>query len=217
MNTIVVYTDNVDGKLDNSRIDNFIFDCFTIVLSKNQKSEKGIIFDIATNSGNPNDCSCRVIMLNEESCEYEKATSFNWIVDGEKVSVVYHNIKDENVFGDTPCDWADYLYAVMSHIMTTKRDKITKEIISKDKANKKKDNKNVYGNKKVYLLDEIVEYVNNNGLTVLSNGTYKINCPCWSVRGHYRHYKNGRVVFVKSYEKGKEKGRTKPKNKVYYA
>lgn len=217
MNTIVVYTDNVDGKLGNSIIENFIFDCFTIVVSKNQQSEEGIIFDIATNDGNPNDCSCRVIMLNEESCQYEKATSFNWLVDSEKVSVSYHDRKDESVFGDIPCDWADYLYAVMSHIMTTKRDKITKEIISKDKANKKKTNRNVCGNKKVYLLDEIVEYVNDNGLTVSSNGTHKINCPCWSVRGHYRHYKSGKVVFIKNYKKGKEKDNAKPKNKTYYA
>lgn len=31
---------------------------------------------------------------------------------------------------------------------------------------------------------------------------WKISCN-FSVRGHYRHYKNGKVVFIKQYEKGK--------------
>ncbi len=31
------------------------------------------------------------------------------------------------------------------------------------------------------------------------------HCPAWGVRGHYRHYKSGKVVYVKSYIKGKEK------------
>lgn len=33
----------------------------------------------------------------------------------------------------------------------------------------------------------------------------EITCPCWGVRGHFRHYRNGKVVFVEAYVKGKEK------------
>ena len=36
-------------------------------------------------------------------------------------------------------------------------------------------------------------------------------CEAWSVRGHYRHYKSGKVVYVKPYTKGK--GR--PADKTY--
>jgi len=32
-----------------------------------------------------------------------------------------------------------------------------------------------------------------------------ITCPCWGVAGHYRHYKNGKTVFIKSYRKGKHR------------
>ena len=32
-----------------------------------------------------------------------------------------------------------------------------------------------------------------------------ITCPCWGVAGHYRHYKNGNVVFIESYRKGKKR------------
>ena len=68
---------------------------------------------------------------------------------------------------------------------------------------------------KIYLLDEIVDYVNENGLTIAKSGNRAITCPCWEVRGHYRHYKSGKVVFIKNYEKGKEKGKVKPKDKTY--
>lgn len=39
----------------------------------------------------------------------------------------------------------------------------------------------------------------------------EITCPCWGVRGHFRHYKNGKVVFVEAYVKGKEKDNYKGK------
>jgi len=48
---------------------------------------------------------------------------------------------------------------------------------------------------------------------VLSNGiiyckvyddkrSYKRQCESWEVKGHYRHYKSGKVVFIKAYMKG---------------
>lgn len=33
----------------------------------------------------------------------------------------------------------------------------------------------------------------------------EITCPAWGVRGHYRHYKNGKVIFIDSFVKGKER------------
>lgn len=102
------------------------------------------------------------------------------------------------------------------YIMTTKRERIQKKKIMQSNIKQNNENKIKENEpKKVYLLDEIVDYVNENGLTIQSNGTHKINCPCWSVRGHYRHYKSGKVVFIKNYEKGKEKGKINPKDKFY--
>lgn len=43
-----------------------------------------------------------------------------------------------------------------------------------------------------------------NGLTKAMI-RHEIKCLCWGVRGHERHYKNGRVVFIKPYRKGKER------------
>ena len=39
----------------------------------------------------------------------------------------------------------------------------------------------------------------------------EITCPCWGVRGHFRHYKNGKVVFIEPFMKGKEKDAYKGK------
>lgn len=34
---------------------------------------------------------------------------------------------------------------------------------------------------------------------------HKINCPAWGVRGHYRHYRSGKVVYVQPHVRGKQK------------
>lgn len=39
----------------------------------------------------------------------------------------------------------------------------------------------------------------------------EITCPCWGVRGHFRHYRNGKVVFIEPFVKGKEKDKYKGK------
>ena len=33
----------------------------------------------------------------------------------------------------------------------------------------------------------------------------EIHCLAWGVRGHYRHYKNGKTIFINAYVKGKER------------
>lgn len=34
----------------------------------------------------------------------------------------------------------------------------------------------------------------------------EITCPVWEVRGHMRHYKSGKAVYIAPYRKGKERG-----------
>ena len=38
----------------------------------------------------------------------------------------------------------------------------------------------------------------------------------FQVRGHYRHYKNGKVVFINPYKKGKKRNDTESKGKKYF-
>lgn len=67
---------------------------------------------------------------------------------------------------------------------------------------------------KIYLFDDILKYVSENYIP--EKGHHNIQCECWEVRGHYRHYKSGKVVFVKSFKKGKNRATAEPKQKEYY-
>lgn len=68
--------------------------------------------------------------------------------------------------------------------------------------------------KKIWLMEDIIQYTCDQFIE--HKGSYTINCPCWEVRGHYRHYKSGKVVFIKSYKKGKQKDKAEPKPHEYY-
>ena len=47
-------------------------------------------------------------------------------------------------------------------------------------------------------------YMIRGGLSIKNvTPSKQLTCPCWGVRGHYRHLSNGKVVFVKPYRKGK--------------
>lgn len=64
---------------------------------------------------------------------------------------------------------------------------------------------------KTYLFRDIVRYVNHKK----QKEKHNITCECWGVRGHYRHYKTGKVVFIHEYEKGKKRNEIKANDKTY--
>lgn len=68
---------------------------------------------------------------------------------------------------------------------------------------------------KIYLFDDIVKYISEKYIP--ENEHHSIQCPCWEVRGHYRHYKSGKVVFIQSYRKGKDRDSAQPIAKQYIA
>ena len=67
--------------------------------------------------------------------------------------------------------------------------------------------------KRTFKKSEETAKTYNQKPIVLSNGIvyckvyddkrpYKRQCESWEVKGHYRHYKSGKVVFIKAYTKG---------------
>ena len=64
--------------------------------------------------------------------------------------------------------------------------------------------------KKVYSLTECIRKYTKH----VNKCKHVYTCEHWEVRGHFRHYKSGKVVFVKPFEKGKNKN-VQASNKVY--
>lgn len=75
-------------------------------------------------------------------------------------------------------------------------EKATKTICVKKKGNKTY--KSIVYLKHTYIIDDEIKITK-------SELRHIIKCPCWGVRGHARHLKNGKVVYVKPYKKGKDR------------
>ena len=194
-------------------LENFIYDEFALVYTL--KSEMILGLTVLFNSNDIGDMSGTEIYLVRLGDEWIKDIVYQIEADGSPYDgMTVYCSSEEKKYTEIGHDIAQLVLRTMIYIMNTPRDKIIKPKTSKEKIGKttRITNSNT---DKIYLLDEIVDYVNENGLTIAKSGNRAITCPCWDVRGHYRHYKSGKVVFIKNYEKGKEKGKVKPKDKTY--
>lgn len=228
MNTIICNQNlNLDKEMMQKKctdylIENFAFDKFKIIFEYAFKATVELEYGTYKGTATIEGIEC-------EPEDRREKHSFSW-------DFINHEYNEDDVMNDK-CECFEYdrknyikreiaddfqietetmcILAYVHYIMTAKREKVTKAKGNQNQKVNKQKNKQRQHDKKVYLLDEIIEYVNGNGLTISKNGTHKINCPCWSVRGHYRHYKSGKVIFVKEYTKGKDRENTKPKDKTY--
>ena len=102
--------------------------------------------------------------------------------------------------GDWICDLAIVFYAFNLLVMNLpKKIKEKTEQATKTEA-VKKNGQRIY--KPVVYLKHTYQLVDNFKLTK-SDIHHIITCPAWGVRGHARHYKSGKIVYVKPYIKGK--------------
>lgn len=117
-------------------------------------------------------------------------------------------------------DFAKYylatIYIAESYIMSKQKSRKVKyeEIddvefkpvsnVKKRKRNKKREDKPI-----VIDFDDIISG------RILRGREHIIRCGKWLVRGHYRHYKSGKIVFIKSFEKGKNRNKGKNLDKTY--
>lgn len=212
MNSIIVYWDEIADKINGLIIDKFIYDSFVMVIADCKDSEAGMVFKVATNNGNPNECLCQATLVDLEKGIETCIGEFNWKVEDTCITAITK--EEDKQYAPLYAECAERIYAAMSYIMTTERKRVEKQRTTQ-KASPKKKHESKSENKSIYLLSEIVDYVNDNGLLIKPSGNHKITCPCWSVRGHYRTYKSGKKVFVKPFEKGKERGKVAPKQHTY--
>lgn len=192
-------------------LENFIYDEFGIIIRTENAMDIGVVVFFEKGFAGTQFC---LTVLNNEPIDKEIYYEI-YISENNKDGMEVMCNTDEYKYLNMGHDLAKIILRIMLHIMTAPREKITKPKLPREEVERKENQSKTTKENKVYLLDEIVEYVNENGLTASQSGTHKINCPCWSVRGHYRHYKSGKVIFVENYKKGKERENKEPKSKTY--
>ncbi len=191
-------------------IDNFIFDDFVLLFTKQEDIEIALRVFFKCENGDITGTQIYLVKLHEDwiknicyevELSDEKECGFN----------VFCNSDDEKYL-NIGFYITEISFKTMLYIMNTPRNRVVKPK-KKHKAESNSKTGNIR-NDKIYLLDDIVEYVNENGFSNQKKRNHIMDCPCWSVRGHYRHYKSGKVIFVKSYKKGKNKDMD-PKTSIY--
>ena len=100
------------------------------------------------------------------------------------------------------------IYGTMLYIIEyakKRTEKVSPEVTRKERENYE------YKPRECYLLNDIVKYVSIHP----NKHSIKYRCEVWGVRGHIRHYKNGKTVFIKPYKKGKRRAFLEPKSRTY--
>lgn len=96
---------------------------------------------------------------------------------------------------------ADYLPVIsfMQYVLYKAKNQ---EIIYKDKADRtyKSHSGKSSPSKELKLIDVIRRYAVN-----INHSQHHISCEHWIVKGHFRHYRNGKTTYIKPYSKGKNK------------
>lgn len=212
MNIIEIPSDHeMFSREISGEINNFIYDEFGLIFQRGEKTDIGVIV-LFKNGISGTEIALSILNdtpINDDVL-YELQFSED-SPDGLEITCTSNNPRYLNIGHQL----AYLVLKVMLYIMTAQREKVFKQKSANKEREKHEKNKKEKSEDKIYLLDEIVDYVNENGLMIQSSGTHKINCPCWSVRGHYRHYKTGKVIFVENYKKGKDRDKIEPKSKTY--
>ncbi len=108
---------------------------------------------------------------------------------------------------------ADHVLAPMYFMRYCIKRAMNKERIEIEKTNRKYkpiNERKEYKPKTEYKLFEIIRKYQKH----INSNRHNITCDYWEVKGHFRHYKNGKVVYIKPFSKGKNKEK-KEINKTY--
>lgn len=148
----------------------------------------------------------KVIMLDErhdDSIELEPGELFNPFKYGIGEDTAYEIVCECETFRQIICNY------IMGESLN--RERIYKEVLDNNQnSDSCKPKRNTRTKKRdTYLLNEIIEYVSHG------KGHHDIHCECWNVRGHFRKYKSGKIVFIKPFKKGRNKDLDIKDNSIY--
>lgn len=104
-----------------------------------------------------------------------------------------------------------WIVGALLYIVLQSREKKVGLSSNTERPESDKSNPYKYQNRVCFLLDEMIEYVSLHP----TRKSIQYQCECWGVRGHLRHYTDGRVVFIEPYKKGRLRDTLEPKSKTY--
>ena len=76
---------------------------------------------------------------------------------------------------------------------------ITRQSSKSNKGKKKSTKRNVI------KIERTIYELREGAVVSDTTGRIEYTCPCWTVRGHWRHLRDGRKVWVRPYRKGKDR------------
>ena len=191
-----------------SQFENFIFQDFILVVDGFQGINPSYIVD-----WRKEESQSMIFSVYENG---EKVGKYQWIMAGNDVTkgtlfeIPPHDFpeKERKIARDAARIILFYMGYIMNYPREHKKERLSSHRYSHEHKVSTRQNK-------IYLFDDIVKYISEK--YVPEGGHHSIQCPCWDVRGHYRHDKSGKVVFIQSYRKGKDKDTAQPKPKQYIA
>lgn len=132
---------------------------------------------------------------------------FSYKINGANVDFFIHSLKNEYHFNlNKPryiekCRDEFILFLETFYLVESSLNR-KKEMIKKEKPKERKEKKEA---KKVEKKHDTV-YVSNKAYQYEERGKRhnQRHTESWSVRGHWRHYKNGKTVFIEPFTKGKK-------------
>ena len=227
MNTIIINENDIEriGDYENAHyFENFVFNDFKLIV---KHEEYKVIYNIHINK-NVNEVNYRMIANGTyKDCKFiftedERGWEYIEKPNGELIDDYIEALckakkSDDEIVESLSRAYSleiDFIILVKQYIMNEsyKRSVIQKESTKQVKTEVSDSNKNTTKQKTSaqYLLKSIIEYISCN------RRKFNITCECWNVRGHFRHYKNGKVTWVTPYEKGKKRNSSvDTHNKVY--
>ena len=119
---------------------------------------------------------------------------------------IYERFTDNSATstGWSTIDFLVYLFLYNNHFMLNYKDVATdvEEKICHNRSEGGKKHKH-HGRSSVRMFKQYT--LKKGWKTKVNRKKAEIHCLAWGVRGHFRHYKNGKVIFVNAYVKGKER------------
>lgn len=182
----------------------FIFNEYMLVIKGDYFGRTlNIVYKVKVDGyGNEQKINIREVMIHDDGYRdiTEITTTVNEFLDGLEKSIE-NQIKGKN---KNKIFESDRVLAPMYFMRYCIKKAMNQEYIEIEHTNKKYkpiSERKEYKKKNEYKLFEIIRKYQRH----INSNRHNMKCEYWEVKGHFRHYKSGKVVYVKPFAKGKKK------------